>query len=105
MPPTALAEVKIGGPEQVELSGPKRLKVMVPVGSEPPARTAVSEMAPPAAANGVARVVIVGPALATVEVSPGSLQVAVVALLAASPPYAATQLYAPGRGGLNETEG
>jgi hypothetical protein len=65
--------------------GPKRLKVTLPVGSEPPERIAVSEMAPPAFTDEVARVVIVGLALPIVEVSAESLQAVEVALLPASP--------------------
>jgi hypothetical protein len=80
-----LVDVNTGVPEQVALSGPKRLKAMVPVGSEPPARIAVSETASPAFADGVARVVIVGLALVTVDVSPGSLQAVELVLLPASP--------------------
>jgi hypothetical protein len=85
-PPTALIEVNRGVPAHVALLGPKTVKVMVPVGTLPPARIAVSEIGPPAIAETVAWVVIVGLALVTVELSPGSLQAVVAVLLKASPP-------------------
>jgi hypothetical protein len=78
---------------------------MPPVAALPPARIAVSEMAPPRFADGVADVVMVGLALVTVEVSLASLQAVAVALLPASPLYEATQLYAPGNDGLNRSDG
>jgi hypothetical protein len=84
-PPTGTIDVKAGGAEHVELFGPKALKVMVPVGDAPPARLAVSEIVPPAVAEAVAWVVIVGLALVTVEVSAGSLQAVVAELLLTSP--------------------
>jgi hypothetical protein len=84
-PLTGTIDVKADGAEHVELFGPKALKVMVPVGDAPPARVAVSEILPPAVAEGVAWVVMVGLALVTVEVSAGSLQAVVAELLLTSP--------------------
>ena len=54
MPPavTVLVLVKATGPVQVASSGPKRVKVMVPVGLRPPVRVAVSVTAVPTAAGG-----------------------------------------------------
>jgi hypothetical protein len=80
-----LAEEKIGSPEQVALLGPKRPKVMVPVGARPPARIAVSEIGLPMFAETVAWVVIVGLALLTVDVSLKSSQDVPDVLLLASP--------------------
>jgi hypothetical protein len=77
--------VNSADPVHVALLGPKRLKVMVPVGAMPPARIAVSDIEPPVFAETVAWVVIVGLALVTVEVSLASLQAVEVPLLPASP--------------------
>jgi hypothetical protein len=53
--------VKIGAPEQVELSGPKSRKVIVPLGFDPFARVAVSDVTSPRVIAGAsARVVSVG---------------------------------------------
>jgi hypothetical protein len=89
-PPTGTIDVKAGGAEHVELFGPKALKVMVPVGDAPPARVAVSEIVPPAVAEGVAWVVMVGLALVTVTVVDPEL-----GEWLPSPPYVAVMLCVP----------
>src|SRR5688500_15245034 len=53
-------DVKTGAPVHVGLSGPKTVKVIVPVGFVPPARVAVSLIGDPIATLDVAVVVIVG---------------------------------------------
>ena len=77
------ALVKIGAPVQVALSGPKRVKVTVPVGAgagaAAPVTTAVSEMGLPSWADGVAWVAMVATAWLTTDVSLTSLQALVIA--------------------------
>ena len=72
------ALVKIGGPEQVASSGPKRVKVTVPlgvgIGGGPAKTVAVSEMGPPRGAVGVALVVMTASTTTAIVVSPGALQ-------------------------------
>ncbi|HEX2048138.1 MAG TPA: hypothetical protein VHF27_10255 [Acidimicrobiales bacterium] len=67
-------EVKIGGPEQLGLSGPKRVNVIVPVGLTPPDTVAVSVMVPPTGTGGEAWVVRTTRAGATANRSAGSPQ-------------------------------
>ena len=43
---TVLVEVKMGAPVQAASLGPNSVNVMVPVGSAPPERVAVSAMVP-----------------------------------------------------------
>ena len=69
--------VKAGGPEQTASSGPKTVNVTVPVGEGPladPVTVAVSEIAPPTTAVGVAWVAMVARAWTTTDVSDGSPQ-------------------------------
>ncbi len=77
------ALVKIGAPAQVALSGPKRVKVTVPVGAgagaAAPVTMAVSEMGLPSWADGVAWVAKVAAAWPTTDVSLTSLQALVIA--------------------------
>ena len=65
-PPTFAVDVKIGAPEQVGLLGPNSPNSIVPVGSEPPARTPLSLIAPPTATGAEAVVASVGFAGVTV---------------------------------------
>ena len=74
--------VKAGGPAQVALSGPKTLKVTVPVGAGAPVdpvTVAVSEIGLPITAVGVAWVARVAPACPTTDVSLAALQAVVTA--------------------------
>ena len=84
LPLTAMNLLKTGPLVQPESLGPKALKVRIPTGEKPPAIVAVSWIAPPSVPS-VATVEIVGVALVTVEVSPGSPQAEVTGLLSASP--------------------
>ena len=74
------ALVKIGAPVHVGLSGPKRVKVTVPVGggagAAPAVTNAVSVMGLPSGAVGVAWVVTMPPSTTwvTTDVSSASLQ-------------------------------
>src|SRR5205085_148772 len=65
LPLTVLVEVKIGAPLQLALFGPKRVKVIAPVGAAPPERVALSEIFPPTLTPAEACVLIVGLALLT----------------------------------------
>jgi hypothetical protein len=70
------------------------LNVTVPVGLNPPARVAVSKIAPPSVTAGDACVLIVGVARVTRTDSLGSLQ-AVLARTTPATLYSATQRYVP----------
>ena len=96
-------EVNTGVPEQVALSGPNRVKVIMPVGLNPPASVAVSLIVPPSATEPDASVVIVGTALVTTTDSPGSLQAPVTKVL---PPslYEAMYRYVPASVVVNGAE-
>ena len=85
LPATATTEVKMAAPVQLRLAGPKRVKVIVPVGATPPERVAVSLMAPPAGTVGEAVVTMAGVALVMTTASAGSLHNVVTAALLASP--------------------
>ncbi len=88
LPNTCSVEVNAAVPEHVASSGPKRLKVMVPVGASPPASVAVSVTDPPTATDGDAAVVRVGvmrPVTTTTTDSARSVQIEPTALLLASP--------------------
>src|SRR4051794_7169056 len=56
LPSSGTVEVKTGGREQVASSGPKRVKVTVPVGDVPPVIVATSLISSPSAELGTARV-------------------------------------------------
>ena len=71
--------------EQSSSSGPKRWKVISPVGAEPPARVAVSWTEPPMATLAEAAVRSVVSPLATATASSGALQAAVAGALSGSP--------------------
>ena len=85
LPFTVLVEVNAAVPVQVGLLGPNTVKVIVPVGLAPPARTALSEMVPPTVTGADAVVTMVGVTLLTVEVSPADPQPLAPAALLASP--------------------
>ncbi len=74
---------------QVGLFGPKLVKVIVPVGLEPPLRVDESEMGLPIVTEPEAVVTIDGEACDTVDVSPGALQGPATEALLASPLYVA----------------
>ena len=88
LPSTGSGVVNAGVPAQVASSGPKRSKVMVPIGASPPASVAVSVTDPPRATDGDAAVVSVGvtrPVTTTTTDSAGSMQSEPAALLFSSP--------------------
>jgi len=93
-PFTATCETNTGGPEQVVLSGPNTLKVMVPVGLTPPLKVALSVITPPTGTAGEATVVMATLASATVNRSVGSLHPkgVVIGAKLASPLKVATKL-------------
>jgi hypothetical protein len=63
---TLVTDVKAGAPVHAALSGPNRLKVMLPVGVLPPASVAVSVTVPPTTTGCEAVVDIVGVTMAAV---------------------------------------
>jgi hypothetical protein len=87
VPATVTVDVNTAGPVQVAL--PNSVNVIVPVGAGPggeaASRCAVSEIAPPTVAEGVAVVVRPGFAGVTTTDSPGAPQADVAAALFASP--------------------
>jgi hypothetical protein len=85
MPLTALVELVAGVPVQVELSGPNRSKVIVPVGENPPERLAVSPIVAPTVTGPDACVAIVVLALVTVTLSLAAPHPLDTGLLPASP--------------------
>ncbi len=85
LPATVTVEVKIGVPVQVGLSGPKRLKVMVPVGLKPPERVATSLTGWPNATGGATWVTMAGWSWVTTVVSLGAPQGLVEPALLTSP--------------------
>ncbi len=91
LPATVLVLVKTDGGVQAALSGPKRVKVMVPVGSVALARVAASATWPPTATDGDAWVVRVATgAPVTTTDSLAALHGLVTATWLASPLYEAT---------------
>ena len=85
LPATGTVEVKMAAPVHVGLPGPKKVKVMVPVGLTPLERVAVSETDPPAGTDGDGAVTMDGLALATTTLSLAAPQALVTAALLASP--------------------
>ncbi len=85
LPATAAVELNTAV-AQVASSGPKRRKVIVPVGEKPSARVAVSVREPPTVTGPEAWVTRVGDAGLTTTDSPASPQAPDTAWLAASPP-------------------
>jgi hypothetical protein len=91
-------------PLHVASPGPNSLKVIDPVGLDPPASTAVSEMLPPTLTGADAVVEIVGvppPAAVTTTDSPAELHADVAPEFPASPEYAATNRYVPAAAVVN----
>jgi hypothetical protein len=87
-------EVKAGLVAQVPSLGPKRLKVIEPVGLPPPASTAVSDTVPPTATEAEAVVEIVGVTMPAVTITDSLLSKHAemgTRLLLASPLYIACQ--------------
>jgi hypothetical protein len=90
--------VKATAPLHVASPGPNSLKVIDPVGLDPPASTAVSEMLPPTLTGADAVVEsagVPGPAAETTTDSPVSLHAVATAALPPSPEYEATNRYVP----------
>jgi hypothetical protein len=86
LPSTPTVEVKTGAAEQVVSPTPKRKKVMLPSGWNPPDSIAVSVKMPPAGVVPEGVVAIVGVALKTTTLSPSSPQLVAAGPLLASPP-------------------
>src|SRR5439155_576679 len=83
---TALVLVKIAALPRVAAFGSERVSVVVPLRvPQPPTRFAVSLIAPPTGAVGVATVVRIGVAWLTTLVSPGSFQAVAVPSMLTSP--------------------
>ena len=77
--------MEVAAPEHVELSGPNKLKVIVPVGLKPPPRVAVSSIEAPTATAGDAWLVSVVVAALTTTLSLAELHELIAELLAPSP--------------------